>query len=246
MKVDDFNRLANLADLSEIARVEKLAFFFAESKDQAEFTISEMTSLLVALGYASPNASRLKKNIQKSRSFVRGSSKDVFRISVHRKTALAAEFPDLAVTEEIISDDTLLPEILFQETRRGYLVRIAQQINATYENNLFDACALMMRRLLEILLLHSFEHCGIGAEVLDSDGGYLNLKSLINKAKSRPEIALSPNVRKSIDDFRELGNLSAHKIQYNCRRDDIRPLRMEYRAVIEELIYKAGIKPKGS
>lgn len=242
MKVEDFSRIAKLADLKEIDRVERLAFFFAENKDQSEFTVSEMINLLVALGYAKPNATRLKKKIQKSRSFVRGTTKDTFRIAVTRKAVLTTDFPDISETEEILSDDTLLPEVLFKETRRGYLVRVAQQINASYENNLFDACSLMMRRLLEILLVHTFDHCGIGTEALDPDGGFINLKSLINKAKSRPEIGLSPSVRKSIDDFRELGNLSAHKIQYNCRRDDIRPLRMEYRAIIEELIYKAGIK----
>ncbi len=118
---------------------------------------------------------------------------------------------------------------------------MAQQINSAYENNLFDACALMMRRLLEILIIHCFESEGIEDQIKDSDGSYQNLKSLINKAKSKPEIKLSSDVKKDIDQFRELGNLSAHRVKYNCRRDDIRPLRLGYRAVIEELLYAAAL-----
>jgi len=134
-----------------------------------------------------------------------------------------------------------LPEVLFIEFRRQYLIKAAQQINAAYENNLFDACSLMMRRLLEILLIHCFEAKGIEDRAKDEEGNYQNLKMLINKAKTFSEISLSNDVKKDIDSFRELGNLSAHRVKYNCRKDDIRVLRVEYRAVIEELLYVAGL-----
>ncbi|MDD5383377.1 MAG: DUF4145 domain-containing protein [Gallionella sp.] len=242
MKIEEFARITNLTHASELDKVAHLAYYFAENKDQQEFEIAQMCSILVALGYAAPNSTRLKRNIQKSKDFVKGSSKNTYRLSVKAKEVFKENFPEISESEEILSDDSLLPEILFQETRRPYLIRIAQQVNSSYENNLFDACTLMMRRLLEILIIHSFQHHGIEKEIQDADGNYQNLKLLISKAKSRAKISLSPSVRRSIDDFRELGNLSAHRIAYNCRRDDIRPLRLEYRAVIEELLYKAGLK----
>ena len=104
----------------------------------------------------------------------------------------------------------------------------------------------MMRRLLEILLIHCFENANILEDIKDNDGNYQNLKTLINKAKSRPEISLSSDVKKEIDQFRELGNLSAHRMKYNCRRDDIRTKRIEYRAVIEELLYASSLVKDGS
>ena len=242
MKIEEFARFTNITNATELDKVAHLAYYFAENKDQQEFEIAQMCNILVALGYAAPNSSRLKSKIQKSNDFVKGSRKDTYRLSVKAKEIFKEKFPEICESEEIQSDDTLLPEILFQETKRPYLIRLAQQVNSSYENNLFDACTLMMRRLLEILIIHSFQHQGIEKEIQDADGNYQNLKTLISKAKSRTEISLSPSVRKGIDDFRELGNLSAHRIAYNCRRDDIRPLRLEYRAVIEELLYKAGLK----
>lgn len=241
MKVEQFSNLASLSNKKELEKIECLAFYFSENKGQAEFTVSDMSSILVGLGFAKPNASRLKDKLIKSRLFVKGSKKELFRLSVKRINQLREAFPGLSESEEVISDDSLLPEILFKEAKRNYLLKCAQQVNAAYENNLFDACALMMRRLLEILLIHCFEEAAIEDQVKDADGNYQNLKVLINKAKSKAEIPLSPDAKKDIDNFRELGNLSAHRVKYNCRRDDIRPLRIGYRAIVEDLLYASGL-----
>jgi len=245
MKLEEFNRVADLASQTELQKVARLAFYLAENKDQDEFEVGEVSNLLFALGYAQPNQARLRNRLQKSNDFVKGTKTGRFRLSVRVKSRMRQIVPGINESEEILSDDSILPEILLSETRRTYLVRIAQQINSAYEHNLFDACALMLRRLLEILLIHSFKNCGIEQESKDGDGNYLRLKTLINKAKARPEIGLSPSTKQAIDDFRELGNLSAHRITYNCRRDDIRKIRLEYRAVVEELLYKAGLQADG-
>lgn len=242
MKIEQFSTLVSLDEQSEIQKVALLAFYFSENKNQSEFTISEITQILFALGHTAPNTSRLEKKLASSKDFVRGSSKGRHRLAVKTQKRLRESLPDINESEEIISDDTMLPEILFKETRRQYLVKIAQQINSAYENNLFDACALMMRRLLEILLIHTFQHLGIEDEIRDDEGNFLNLKSLINKAKSGSHVSLSPNTRRNIDGYRELGNLSAHLITYNCRRNDIKPMRMDYRAIVEELLYMSGLK----
>lgn len=42
--------------------------------------------------------------------------------------------------------------------------------------------------------------------------------------------------------FKDLGNYSAHKIWYNAAKDDLEPHLLKYRAIIEELIYKAKLK----
>ncbi len=241
MKIDHFANIASLTTKTELDKVGLLAFYFLENKEQAEFLVPDMCSMLVGLGFAKPNSARLKTKITQSKDFVKGTGKDLFRLSAKKVEALRKEYPNLSESEEIISDDSLLPEILFKEANRVYLLRVAQQINASYESNMFDSCALMMRRLLEILLIHCFEAKGIQEQIKDEDGNYQNLKTLINKAKSKPELQLSSDVKKDIDEFRELGNLSAHRVKYNCRRDDIRPIRLGYRAVIEELLYAAGL-----
>lgn len=237
MKIQDFSNQADLVNKQEIEKVELLAYFLAENKQEQEFTVADISSIIFALGFAKPNQTRLKGKVEKSKSFVKGSKKNLFRLSAKKVSELKSIFPDINESEEVISDDSILPEILLQETKRPYLIKLAKQINSSYENNLFDACSLMMRRLLEVLLIHCFEASKIENDIKDNEGNYKNLKTLINKAISRPEIAISNDVKKDIDKFRELGNLSAHRVKYNCRRDDIRADKLSYRAIIEELLY---------
>lgn len=241
MKIDVFSTTNKLSEKTELEKVELLAFYFLENKAQQEFSISDMAAVLCGLGFAKPNTSRLREKIIKSQSFIKGSQENFHRISQKKYNELKKKLPNITTSEEIISDDSILPEILVQSAKRQYLTRIVQQINSTYEKNSFDACTLMMRRLLEILLIHCFETAEIQEQIKDEEGNYQNLKTLINKAISKPEIKLSSETKKEIDHFRELGNLSAHRIRYNCRRDDIRNIRLTYRAIIEELLYLAKL-----
>lgn len=241
MKIEQFCIQFDLVNKLEIEKVEYLAYYLVENKQEPEFTVSDISSLIFALGFAKPNQTRLRHKVAKSTSFVKGSKKGLFRLSPKKLASLKSSHPAVSESEEILSDDSILPEILLQETGRPYLIKLAQQINSAYEHNLFDACSLMMRRLLEVLLIHCFEHVNIEDDVKDSDGNYQNLKTLINKAGSRVEIAISNDVKKDMDKFRELGNLAAHRVKYNCRRDDIRKIKLAYRAIVEELLYVGGL-----
>lgn len=84
MRIEEFNRIADLDAQSELSKVARIAFYLSENKDQDEFEVGEVSSLLVALGYAHPNQARLKGNIKKSKTFVKGSKSDRFRLSVRR------------------------------------------------------------------------------------------------------------------------------------------------------------------
>lgn len=241
MKLENFVKLANFSGVKELEKIELLAYYFCEIKGESEFDLLNVSAILVSLGYARPNATRLKQNTIKSKSFIKGTATGNFRLSVKKKEELKEIFPEISISEEVISDDSVLPEVLFEATGRQYLHRLAKQINASYEQNIFDGTSLLMRRLLEILLVHVFQKNGIESDIIDADGAYCSLKTLINKASSNKLIGLSPSTKKSIDQFRELGNLSAHRIQFNCRLNDLKPLKIEYRAICEELLYKAGL-----
>lgn len=143
-------------------------------------------------------------------------------------------------TEDIVSDDTILPESLYKGTR-GFIEALAKQINASFENNIFDGCAVLMRRLLEVLLILTYEKIGIESEIKQSDGSYMLLNGIVSNATSHKKLGLSRNTKESLEDFRVIGNFSAHKIYYNAKRKDITSISKNYRATIEELLYKSGI-----
>lgn len=245
MKADRFSIQHNLLEKTELEKVEYLAFYLSELKEESEFTIKDISRLLQALDFARPNATRLTNKVKKSASFIKGTKSTNFKLSAKRKAEIKLLIPNLSENEDVLSDDSVIPEILLQETKRPYLLRLAQQINASYENNLFDACSLIMRRLMEVLLIHAFEYSGIEDAVKDDEGNYQNLKILINKACSRNEVKIANDVAKDMDKFRDLGNLSAHRVKYNCRKDDIRTVKIQYRAIVEELLYAGGLVSNG-
>ena len=98
-----------------------------------------------------------------------------------------------------------------------------------------------MRRLLEIMLILSYEKLAIASEIKDSDNEYKNLNFIIGNAISNSPLSLSRNTRDCLDQFRKVGNFSAHKIHYNAKKSDIRNIALDYRAAIEELLYKSEL-----
>jgi hypothetical protein len=63
-----------------------------------------------------------------------------------------------------------------------------------------------------------------------------------NNPKAEPEARAFAESRQQIDTYRQLGNFSAHRIEYICRREYIQPHIQDYRALIVERLDKAGIR----
>ncbi|MBN2000934.1 hypothetical protein JW935_25540 [candidate division KSB1 bacterium] len=242
LKLRDFCRDTSLLAKSELEKVRLLAFFYQKTKGVTEFTIEDVFSWFESLDLPRPNSSRLLSKMRKSRVFVKGKKSNSFRIHAIELDELQATYPGVHTeSEEVISEDTVLPRPVY-ENSRGFTESLAKQINASYEYNIHDGCAVLMRRLLEVLLILAYEHLGIEQEIQDNNNQYLPLEVIIKDAKQNKTLNLSRDSKAVLDDFRLLGNFSAHKIYYNCRRADLRPILATYRATVEELLYKSGIR----
>jgi len=78
--------------------------------------------------------------------------------------------------------------------------------------------------------------------IKDAAGNYLMLEGIVKNAKTNSDLDLSRNTKSNLDTFRVLGNFSAHKIEYTCRREYIKPHIQDFRALIMELLHKAGLR----
>lgn len=241
MSLPNFIAKSSLLEKTELEKTRLLAFYHLKLSAQNEFTIKDVTIWFQTLNLAKPNPSRLKMSLAKSSYFVRGTTHDAFRLHAREIAHLDSLFPAITRSEEVVSHDTILPTSLYK-VNRSYVEALAKQINASYENNIFDGCAVLMRRLLEILLIHAYENLGIESIIKDSDGNYLLLEKIVKDATSNATLSLSRNTKTCIDKFRTLGNFSAHKIYYICKPSYIEEVIPEYRATIEELLYKSGLK----
>jgi hypothetical protein len=237
---EQFSKACGLDSLSEVDKVCHLAFFHLKKNNVQEFNAAHAARWLIASGGAAPNRTRLEDKLRGSRKTVRAPGG--FRLTNDYVRDLEQKYPQMSQkSQEIVDEGTILPEADYKNTR-GYIETLAKQINACYEYNCFDGCAVIMRRLEEVLLILAYRHLSIDAAIKDANGNYFMLEGIVNDAKTNGTLNLSRNAKNDIETFRELGNFSAHKIEYTCKREYIRTEIQKFRALVNELLHKAGLR----
>ena len=138
-------------------------------------------------------------------------------------------------------NEFVLPHALVRGTR-GYIEKVAFQINGCYEKGWFDGCAVMMRRLMETLIIECFEHHEIAHEIKNTSGDFLFFGDLIDKTLQKTAWNLSKNTKKGLPKLKNIGDQSAHNRRYNAHRGDVENVSTDFRVACEELLYISGLK----
>jgi len=125
---------------------------------------------------------------------------------------------------------------------RGYIEKVSNQINGAYENGWYDACAVMLRRLIETLIIETFEHHKIAGQIQNQAGDFVYLRDLIDKTLAETSWNLSRNTKQALPKLKDVGDKSAHSRRYVAQRGDIQPLIADIRTVVQELTYLSGLK----
>ncbi|HET8702182.1 MAG TPA: DUF4145 domain-containing protein, partial [Nitrococcus sp.] len=125
---------------------------------------------------------------------------------------------------------------------RGYIERVVHQINGAYANGWYDACAVMIRRLVETLVIESFEKHGIADKIKGNSGDFLHLRDLISATLAESSWNLSRNTKQALPRLKDVGDLSAHSRRFIAQRRDIDTLINDLRIVVQELVTLAQLK----
>lgn len=125
---------------------------------------------------------------------------------------------------------------------RPYLERIAHQINGAYENGWYDASAVMIRRLVETLIIETFERNNLATKIKDTNGDFLFLGDLIARLSAEPTFNLSRSVKQALPELKDVGDKSAHSRHFTAHRKDIEKLVPHLRVVVQELVSLAKFK----
>jgi hypothetical protein len=125
---------------------------------------------------------------------------------------------------------------------RGYIEKLAHQINGTYANAWYDACAVMIRRLVETLIIEAYEAHSIQDRIHDSNGDYFFLRDLVDRIVSEPTFNLGRNSKKILPKLKDIGDKSAHSRRFIAHREDLERILDDLRTVVQELLYVAKLK----
>jgi len=169
--------------------------------------------------------------------------------SIARNAFSAAKAIDLEVRHELGPPDegllavtqSVLPRSLVRGTR-GYVEKVTNQANGCYEKGWYDACAVMIRRLIETLIIEAFEKHSIAHKIKNSQGDFFYLRDLISSCLSESSWNLSRNCKQALPKLKDIGDKSAHNRRYVAQRGDLDPLLADIRLVVQELIFLAGLK----
>lgn len=153
-----------------------------------------------------------------------------------RQIAYVAD-SDLRTAIEAVNDNKVTdsPFVTPDVLKPGVYRKVLEEANWCFSQNCPNACAAMLRRLVESLIIEAFEAHGIEANIKDPSGEYLELKALIGKATAEPTLKLTRNTRNALPNLKFLGDLSVHARRNLVRMGDLKDVRNDARAAIEEL-----------
>lgn len=244
MQIFEFKTSNELTVKPEAERAKLLCYYQYKENGIMSFSMTSIADLIVSAGFNTPNTSRLKDALTKGKA-------RAFLVSKTNKGTLefipsVLQELDLSVgqawvdTTEITSNSEMIDESKFCG-QRHYLTRLVKQINSSYENHCYDACAVLLRRLFEVVLILSYENLKVNDSIKSTDGRYFMLEAIVNNAKGNSTLNLPSRVRNDLDIIREVGNLSAHGITYTAGKKDVDDIKLKYRVMLEELYCKAGL-----
>lgn len=169
---------------------------------------------------------------------------DTLRTFLELAKKIQEEVPRFATPPSEIAEsptEMVFPHSLVKGTR-GYIEKVAYQINGSYGSGWYDACAVMLRRLIETLVIETFESHNIQAKIKDDNGDYLYLGDLIAKILSEQSWTLGRSVKRALPRLKDLGDQSAHNRRYIAHKQDIDKVIPDIRLVVQELVYLARLK----
>jgi hypothetical protein len=220
-------------------RAVALLWFCSLQDHEQALSPSTVAKMLQEGGFGQQNASRLRNALERDKRTAKNRT-GTFRIRIDARKELDDRYSELLLNKPILGSNSVLPKELTLGTR-DYIERVAAQLNASYDNSLYDCCAVMSRRLLETLIIEVYEKHSRAHELKGADSNFMMFSGLLSVFESDRAFNPSRNAVQGLHAFKKLGDLSAHNRRFNARRDDIDRIRDGMRVAVEELLHIASL-----
>jgi len=119
-----------------------------------------------------------------------------------------------------------------------YLRDITIEINTAFRSGAYNACSVLLRRLLETLIIAAHTRNGTVDMAVNASGEFYHLGKLIDDVTQNQLFRLSRNAYEAMPDLKRLGDWGAHNPKVLIRHTDLEPLKPKARLCFEELLGK--------
>jgi hypothetical protein len=165
-------------------------------------------------------------------SDLKGIASLLSELSFKSESDLAAEMELPQSQQAIPAEPPFLPEEIIED-RLGVPKRILWEVNLCYRTACYNACAAMIRHLIEMLIVGAFEHHGL-SEKIKKDGDYLPFSALIGKAAAEATLRLGKETKRVLPELKFFGDAGAHSRMILVRKPDLDRMHNKVRGAIEE------------
>ena len=235
------SRINGFLDLKPSEQIVYFAYFLTHEQGSQSFCARDIDDCFTQLqlppysnvsSYLSRSAKQKEKRILKCKS-------GGYVLSRKVADEIARQINDVVT---VAPSSSLFPLELFDHTRRKYVPKTARQVAICYDNQAYDACLVMIRRLLETLIIEVFEHFGVRDRIKNDKGNYLFCSDLIDKLVSEKQLwTIGRNAIDGMKKIKTLGDLCAHNRRFNATKNDLDGIKLDLRVVLEELIHLSEI-----
>ena len=234
MDMDTFAlHIPNLSSRQPSELIPIFAYYCQDIQGKGVFFASDISCCFDALllkPYSNISAFLSKKSKGSNSLFLK--KKDGYSLTRLEKERLAKELSipvDIPISNEFI-------DITIVNNTPYYIMGITRQMIQCYECGFFDATLVLMRKLIETLIIETFERFGIDSTIKDTNGEFFYLSNLIPRYLNSQKWNPSRNLDKSIQKVKKYGDLSAHNRRFQAKKSDIDDFKFELRQVIQEMV----------
>ena len=238
----DYIEKTDFCSKQQAAKAELLLYYLYKENEIQEYSSKNINAIFSDAGHKNTlNTSRIIKTLTKDevlREIPDSKPKEYEFVPVALQR-LERQYAKLWLGLEYVESNS---EVINEERycgKRSAIDKFIKEINCCYSQHCFNACCVIMRKLFEILLILSYQKLGIDDEI-KTDNGYQMLSKIVSNAKNNKMLALSRNKQK-YDIFRDLGNYSAHNVYFVATYQEIDNIKLDYKAMMDELYQKAGL-----
>jgi len=119
---------------------------------------------------------------------------------------------------------------------KGNIQKIAQQACVCFSAEAYDACAVMLRKLLEVLVVEAFEAKGIADRIMEVDGNYSRFSKMISILVSTKETPMGRTSKQHLPQLAEIFNNCAHNSGFFMSRSHLQLLQSQVILAVQELV----------
>jgi hypothetical protein len=234
--LEDFvERIDNFNSLSAADKIPFFAYYVQEVKGTKPFKARDIEAcygLLHFKAYSNVGTFLANKSNGKNHIFIKSATGYI--LERNSKTSIESK---IGIVKLKKPTSNFFPLEIFDDTR-GYLQSVSSQAATCYDYGIFDGCSVLIRKLLETLIIESFERMKIESKIKNGQGFYFYLSDLITELiKKQSTFKISRNTLQSLPKLKKLGDLSAHNRRYVAKQPDIDNIKDDLRITFEELVH---------